>query len=94
MFFWKNCGIGVHEVDKINANQYINISKQNLRLRVNGGFVSHDLSQSCCFFFFLKYFSVMEHNRLTKVTLVSFPQKPSFKAIVQFRPKAAEILHP
>ena len=35
----------------------------------------------------------MEHNRLTKVTLVSFPQKPSFKAIVQFRPKAAEILH-
>ena len=22
MFFWKNCGIGVHEVDKINANQY------------------------------------------------------------------------
>ena len=44
--------------------------------------------------FFSQHFSVMEHNRLTKVTLVSFPQKPSFKAIVQFGPKAAKIMHP
>ena len=32
----------------------------------------------------MKYFCMMGHNRLTKFTLVSFPQKSSFNAIVIF----------
>ena len=34
--------------------------------------------------FILKYFCMIDHNRLTKSALVSFPQKSSFNTIVQF----------
>ena len=40
-----------------------------------------------CHRFFLKHFSLVRYNSLTKVTLVSFPQKSSFRTIVQFGPK-------
>ena len=35
---------------------------------------------------FLKYFSMMGHDRLTKLALVSFPQTSSFNASVYFGP--------
>ena len=41
-------------------------------------------------FFLLKYFSMMEHNRLIKVTLFSFPQNIPFSTIVHFGPNLSQ----
>ena len=47
------------------------------------------ICQSC--FFLLKHFSMIEHNRLIKVTLVSFPQNIPFSTIVHFGPNLGQI---
>ena len=49
--------------------------------------ISHDQSQCCCF---LEHFSMAGQNKLTKGALVSFPQKFTFKTIVQFRPNLGQ----
>ena len=48
------------------------------------------ICQSC--FFLLKHFSMMEHKRLIKVTLVSFPQNFPFSTIVDFKPTLCNLM--